>query len=182
MPATSNRLTSISESVIRNTTRTANQYSAINLAQGFPDFDPPEELLQALERAARGPFHQYAVTWGAPRFRDALARKITHWSGVPIDPDEHLVVTCGGTEALSRVQPPQLSLPAGYTVKSWTVDEDGVAVEGVLTLSGAGAGTLGLALKDTSGNFESGLFLLAGILFAGSFLTMFLRFSPTLKD
>jgi aspartate/methionine/tyrosine aminotransferase len=100
MPATSNRLSSISESVIRNTTRTANQYNAINLAQGFPDFDPPEELLQALERAARGPFHQYAVTWGAPRFRNALARKITHWSGVPIDPDEHLVVTCGGTEAM----------------------------------------------------------------------------------
>ncbi len=100
MPATSTRLSSISESVIRNTTRTANQHNAINLAQGFPDFDPPEALLQALERAARGPFHQYAVTWGSQRFRDALARKITRWSGVPIDPDEHLVVTCGGTEAM----------------------------------------------------------------------------------
>ena len=100
MPATSRRLTTITESVIRNTTRTANQYGAINLAQGFPDFDPPPELLDALERAARGPFHQYAVTWGAQRFRDALARKITRCSGVPIDPDEHLVVTCGSTEAM----------------------------------------------------------------------------------
>lgn len=100
MPSTSQRLTTISESVIRTTTRTANQYKAINLAQGFPDFEPPPLLLDALERAARGPFHQYAVTWGAPRFRDALARKITRWSGVAIDPDEHLVVTCGSTEAM----------------------------------------------------------------------------------
>lgn len=100
MPAISNRLSTLSESVIRNTTRTANQYNAINLAQGFPDFDPPAALLQALEVAAHGPFHQYAVTWGAPRFREALARKITRCAGVPIDPDEHLVVTCGGTEAM----------------------------------------------------------------------------------
>lgn len=100
MPHTSQRLSSISESVIRNTTRTANQYGAINLAQGFPDFEPPAALLDALVEAARGPFHQYAVTWGAPRFREALARKITRTSGVPIDPDEHLVVTCGSTEAM----------------------------------------------------------------------------------
>ena len=81
-------------------TRLSNQHGAINLSQGFPDFDPPEELLTALERATRGPFHQYAVTWGAPRFRQALARKITHFSGVPVDPDQHLVVTCGSTEAM----------------------------------------------------------------------------------
>ena len=100
MPATSQRLSAISESVIRNTTRTANQYGAINLAQGFPDFDPPPALLDALVEAARGPFHQYAVTWGSQRFRDALARKITRTSGVQIDPDQHLVVTCGSTEAM----------------------------------------------------------------------------------
>jgi aminotransferase len=81
-------------------TRLANRHGAINLAQGFPDFDPPEELLVALERATRGPFHQYAVTWGAPRFREALARKITRCSGVAVDPDQHLVVTCGSTEAM----------------------------------------------------------------------------------
>jgi len=81
-------------------TRLANQHSAINLAQGFPDFDPPEELLHALEDATRGPFHQYAVTWGAPRFRRALARKISRFTGLTVDPDQHLVVTCGSTEAM----------------------------------------------------------------------------------
>ena len=81
-------------------TRLSNQHGAINLAQGFPDFNPPEELLTALERATRGPFHQYAVTWGAPRFRQALAKKINHFSGLDLDPDQHLVVTCGSTEAM----------------------------------------------------------------------------------
>ena len=100
MPNTASRLSVFSESVIRGTTRLANQYGAINLAQGFPDFDPPEEILAALERATRGPFHQYAVTWGAPRFRQALARKITHFTGLDVDPDQHLVVTCGSTEAM----------------------------------------------------------------------------------
>ena len=100
MPETASRLNVFTESVIRGMTRLANRHGAINLAQGFPDFDPPEELLAALERATRGPHHQYAVTWGAPRFREALARKITRFSGVAIHPDEHLVVTCGSTEAM----------------------------------------------------------------------------------
>jgi aminotransferase len=81
-------------------TRLANAHGAINLAQGFPDFDPPEELLAALERAVRGPHHQYAVTWGAPRFREALARKIHRFGGPDVHPDKHLVVTCGSTEAM----------------------------------------------------------------------------------
>jgi aminotransferase len=100
MPATATQLSRFSESVIRGMTRLANQYGAINLAQGFPDFDPPEELLAALERATRGPHHQYAVTWGAPRFRQALARKISHFTGLAVDPDTQLVVTCGSTEAM----------------------------------------------------------------------------------
>ena len=100
MPATAQRLSIFTESVIREMTRLAARHGAVNLAQGFPDFDPPAELLEALERAVRGPHHQYAVTWGAPRFRDALARKITHFSGVPVDPDRNLVVTCGSTEAM----------------------------------------------------------------------------------
>ena len=100
MPATARRLSSFTESVIRAMTRLSNEHGAINLSQGFPDFDPPEELLAALEHATRGPHHQYAVTWGAPRFRQALARKITHFSGVPVDPDQNLVVTCGSTEAM----------------------------------------------------------------------------------
>ncbi|NBO18173.1 MAG: pyridoxal phosphate-dependent aminotransferase [Proteobacteria bacterium] len=100
MPKTATRLAQFSESVIRGMTRLANKHDAINLSQGFPDFSPPEELLAALERAARGPNHQYAVTWGAPKFREALARKITRFTGLPVDPDQHLVVTCGSTEAM----------------------------------------------------------------------------------
>lgn len=100
MPLTASRLSVFTESVIRGTTRLANKHGAINLAQGFPDFDPPEPLLAALERVARQPFHQYAVTWGAPRFRNALARKISRFTGLQVDPDRHLVVTCGSTEAM----------------------------------------------------------------------------------
>ena len=100
MPTPATRLSEFSESVIRGMTRLANRFGAINLAQGFPDFDPPEELLVALERATRGPHHQYAITWGAPKFREALARKITRFTGLAVDPDQHLVVTCGSTEAM----------------------------------------------------------------------------------
>ncbi len=100
MPDTARRLSVFSESVIRATTRLANQHGAINLSQGFPDFDPPEALLRALESATRGPHHQYAVTWGAPRFRAALAAKIQRFTGLSVDPDQHLVVTCGSTEAM----------------------------------------------------------------------------------
>lgn len=100
MPKPATRLSGFTESVIRGMTRLANKHGAINLAQGFPDFNPPEELLTALERATRGPFHQYAVTWGAPRFREALARKISRFTGLGVDPDQHLVVTCGSTEAM----------------------------------------------------------------------------------
>jgi len=100
MPVTASRLNHFTESVIRGMTRLANQHGAINLSQGFSDFDPPEELRAALEKAARGSAHQYAITWGAPKFREALARKIQAFSGLMIDPDQHLVVTCGSTEAM----------------------------------------------------------------------------------
>ncbi len=101
MPTTANRINLFSESVIRSTTRISDQYGAINLAQGFPDTEPPEAILAALERATRGPFHQYAMTWGAPRLRNALAAKITRLTGLEVDPEEHLVVTCGSTEAMA---------------------------------------------------------------------------------
>jgi aminotransferase len=81
-------------------TRVANVHGAINLSQGFPDFDPPAVLCAALEEAARRGPHQYAVTWGAPEFRGALAAKQTRFMGLPIDPDENIVVTCGSTEAM----------------------------------------------------------------------------------
>jgi aspartate/methionine/tyrosine aminotransferase len=100
MPGTSRRVRTFTESVIRSMTRLANQHGAINLSQGFPDFDPPEVLKQAAERAGRAGPHQYAVTWGAPGFRAALARKQSRFMGMPIDPDENLVVTCGSTEAM----------------------------------------------------------------------------------
>ncbi len=100
MPKTSQRTRGFTESVIRRMTRIANAHNAINLSQGFPDFDPPEELQAAAERTGRQGPHQYAVTWGAPRFRAALARKQTRWMGLPVDPEANLVVTCGSTEAM----------------------------------------------------------------------------------
>lgn len=100
MPTTSQRTSRFTESVIRRMTRVANTHGAINLSQGFPDFDPPEALLQAVERAARQGPHQYAVTWGAPNFRAALARKLSRFTGLAVDPEANLVVTCGSTEAM----------------------------------------------------------------------------------
>jgi aminotransferase len=100
MPAVATKLESFTESVIREMTRIANRYDAINLSQGFPDFDPPTELVEAGKRAMDGKNHQYAITWGAPRFRQALARKQTYWMGVDLDPDENIVVTCGSTESM----------------------------------------------------------------------------------
>ena len=81
-------------------TRVANSCDAINLSQGFPDFNPPEALLAAAERAGREGPHQYAVTWGSPKFRQAFARKQSRFMGVPIDPEGNVVVTCGSTEAM----------------------------------------------------------------------------------
>ncbi len=100
MPKTSLRTASFAESVIRGMTRLANECGAINLSQGFPDFHPPDAVLDALERVSRAGPHQYAVTWGAPNFRAALARKQSRFTGLPIDPDENIVVTCGSTEAM----------------------------------------------------------------------------------
>jgi aminotransferase len=100
MPQTSYRTSSFAESVIRRMTRVAHQTGAINLSQGFPDFDPPEALLKAAVRTAREGPHQYAVTWGAPDFRRALAKKQSRYMGLPLDADAHFVVTCGSTEAM----------------------------------------------------------------------------------
>ncbi len=100
MPRTSHRVHQFSESVIRRMTRVANEHGAVNLSQGFPDFDPPALLLEAGQRAMRDGPHQYAVTWGARNFREALASKQSRFMGMPIDPDLNLVVTCGSTEAM----------------------------------------------------------------------------------
>ena len=75
MPDIAVRLNQFTESVIREMTRVANAHNAINLSQGFPDFAPPLELVNAGKKALDDGFHQYAVTWGAPGFRQALAKK-----------------------------------------------------------------------------------------------------------
>ncbi len=100
MPKTAARLAQFTESVIREMSRVALEHNALNLAQGFPDFDPPAALVQAAEQALRGDYHQYSTTWGAARFREALARKQTRFMGLEIDPDAHITVTCGSTEAM----------------------------------------------------------------------------------
>ncbi len=100
MPSLSRRVATFTDSVIRRMTRIADSCDAINLSQGFPDFPPPQELLQALaEIAFTGP-HQYAVTFGAEDFRQALTQKHKTFSGIDYDPHSEVVVTCGGTEAM----------------------------------------------------------------------------------
>jgi len=100
MPSLSNRVSFFTESIIRKMTRISNEYNAVNLSQGFPDFDPPKKLLNSLsEVVSTGP-HQYAVTWGAQNFREALARKQSRFMGINIDPNSEIVVTCGSTEAM----------------------------------------------------------------------------------
>ena len=100
MQPLSNRTASFTDSVIRRMTRVANQFGAINLSQGFPDFDPPVEITDRLSEVAHSGPHQYALTWGAQNFREAVARKYEHFSGQKINPNEEIVVTCGSTEAM----------------------------------------------------------------------------------
>ncbi len=100
MPKLSTRLDWFSESIIRKMTRIANQYGAINLSQGFPDFDPPEELIEALKKTAEEGPHQYEITWGSHLFREAVAKKQEHFMNIKLNPDENIVVTCGSTEAM----------------------------------------------------------------------------------
>lgn len=100
MKALSSRTENFTDSVIRRMTRISNHYGAINLSQGFPDFDPPAELTNRLAEVAKEGPHQYALTWGAQNFREAVAKKQEHFSGMKINPDAEIVVTCGSTEAM----------------------------------------------------------------------------------
>ena len=100
MPQLSEKTANFTDSVIRRMTRISNQYGAVNLSQGFPDFEPPREILERLAEVTREDFHQYSVTWGAQNFREALAAKIRHFSGIDVDPNSELTVTCGSTEAM----------------------------------------------------------------------------------
>ena len=100
MPELSKRTETFTDSVIRRMTRISNKYGAVNLSQGFPDFEPPREMLDRLAEVSREDFHQYSITWGAQNFREALAEKQSRLMGVEIDPNENVVVTCGSTEAM----------------------------------------------------------------------------------
>ena len=100
MPSLSQRTAGFTDSVIRRMTRISNQYGAVNLSQGFPDFEPPKEILNRLAEVTKEDFHQYSITWGAQNFREALAQKHEHFSGQKIDPNSEIVVTCGSTEAM----------------------------------------------------------------------------------
>ena len=94
------RTASFTDSVIRRMTRVSLQHGAVNLSQGFPDFDPPQAILDRLSQVAHEGPHQDAITWGAQNFREALAKKQSHYMGLPIDPDREVVATCGSTEAM----------------------------------------------------------------------------------
>jgi aminotransferase len=84
-------------------TRVADEVGAINLAQGFPDFSAPDVLKEAAVRAIKDDVNQYAVTWGAPRLRSAVAASYDRWYGIEVDPDRQVTVTCGATEAMAAV-------------------------------------------------------------------------------
>lgn len=100
MIKTSLRTATFTDSVIRRMTRICNKFGAVNLSQGFPDYDPPKALTERLAEVARSGPHQYATTWGAQNTREALAAKLKRASGLEVDPDLELVITCGGTEAM----------------------------------------------------------------------------------
>ena len=100
MQQLSARTAGFTDSVIRRMTRVSMHYGAVNLSQGFPDFDPPKEILDRLEQIAHTGPHQYSLTWGAQNFREALSQKQSRFMGMPIDPNSEIVVTCGSTEAM----------------------------------------------------------------------------------
>ena len=100
MQPLSTRTAHFTDSVIRRMTRISNQYGAVNLSQGFPDFDPPQAILNRLAEVAHEDFHQYSITWGAQNFREALAEKQSRLMSREIDPNSEIVTTCGSTEAM----------------------------------------------------------------------------------
>ena len=110
------------DSVIRRMTRVALDCGAINLAQGFPDFDPPKAMTDRLAEVAHTGPHQYPITMGAPNFREALARKCGRFMGRELDPNTDMVVTIGSTEAMVD------------TIFALTNPGDRIVIEGVGTL------------------------------------------------
>jgi len=96
----SDKVEHFTESVIREMTRQAMQYGAVNLAQGFPDFAAPAEIKRAAQEAIAADINQYAITWGAKSLRVAIARQMHEWQGIEVDPEKEIVVCCGSTEAM----------------------------------------------------------------------------------
>ena len=96
----SDKVSHFTESVIREMTRQAMFYGAVNLAQGFPDFSAPQEIKQAAQQAVAADINQYAITWGAKNLRNAIARQIGVWQGITVDPEKEITVCCGSTEAM----------------------------------------------------------------------------------
>ncbi|OLB06071.1 MAG: aminotransferase [Candidatus Rokubacteria bacterium 13_2_20CM_69_15_1] len=96
----STRVQGFTESVIREMTRVVDARGGVNLAQGMPNFPPPRELLEAAHRAIEGDFHQYAITWGAPSLRRAIADKYAKVYGMDVDPERNVTVCCGSTETM----------------------------------------------------------------------------------
>ncbi len=98
---TAMRLKGLRESFIREMTRLAIRHQAINLSQGFPDFDPPREVIEAAKNALDSGMNQYGITWGNAPLRQAIAARMQGRYGLAFDPDRHITVTCGVTEAIS---------------------------------------------------------------------------------
>src|SRR6202162_4352647 len=96
----SDKVSQFTESVIREMTRQAMLYGAVNLAQGFPDFAAPAEIKQAARAAIDADVNQYAITWGAKKLRNAIARQMGVWQGIAVDPEKEITVCCGSTEAM----------------------------------------------------------------------------------
>jgi aspartate/methionine/tyrosine aminotransferase len=149
MALPSHRISLFTESVIRGMSRVAQAHGAMNLAQGFPDFDPPEELLAGLRTSVTSGHHQYANTWGAPEFRIALAEKIHLDSGLHVDPDRHLTVTCGSTEAM--VASLMATLNPGNKVAVFSPFYENYRADGILS----GAETLHVPLHLPDWSFDS---------------------------
>lgn len=100
MPQISSRVQTFTDSVIRRMTRISNHYSAINLSQGFPDFDPPKAMMDRLSKVAYEGPHQYSITSGASNLRKAICEKQSRAIGRTVDPETEICVTCGSTEAM----------------------------------------------------------------------------------
>ncbi|MCZ6679330.1 MAG: aminotransferase class I/II-fold pyridoxal phosphate-dependent enzyme [Candidatus Poribacteria bacterium] len=96
----SQKSTRFTESVIRGMTQFCIRHNAINLSQGTPGFEPPEEVKRAAIDAIQNGYNQYSITWGAPRFRQAIAHKMATFNGIPTEPDRNVTVTCGSTEGM----------------------------------------------------------------------------------